>query len=128
MFDARQLARWHLDERLLPANSTVRYGEPGVWDRYKEYILFGAALLTTQFVLITGLLIHRTRRRRAETELRSSFERIRNLSGRLITAQETERAHFPRELHDDICQQMVALQLDLQKPYESTRSGTPSRK
>jgi signal transduction histidine kinase len=45
--------------------------------------------------------------------LRSSLERIRNLGRRLIVAQETERAHLARELHDDISQQMAVLQSDL---------------
>jgi signal transduction histidine kinase len=113
MFDARQLARWRLDARRLPADSIVRFREPGIWDRYRRYIIGGVALLVAQSLLIAGLLVQRLRRRRAESELRSSLERIRDLGRRLIIAQETERAHFARELHDDISQQMAVLQDDL---------------
>ena len=113
MLDARQLARWRLDERRLPANSIVRFREPGIWDRYRRYIIGGVALLVAQSLLIAGLLVQRVRRRRAESQLRNSLERIRDLGRRLIVAQETERAHLARELHDDISQQMAVLQDDL---------------
>ena len=115
MFDARQLARWGIDESRLPEDSIVRFREPSVWQRYERYIFLGGALLAAQSLLIAALLVQRTRRRRAEAELRGSFERIRNLGGKLLSAQESERAYFARELHDDVSQQMVALQFDLQK-------------
>jgi two-component system sensor histidine kinase UhpB len=52
---------------------------------------------------------------RAEKEaaLRVSYERIRDLAGRLITAQEAERARIARELHDDINQQIAGLSISL---------------
>ena len=46
--------------------------------------------------------------------LRESSERIRHLGGRLLNAQDVERAHLARELHDDIGQQIVLLQIELQ--------------
>ena len=113
IFDARQLARWRLDERRLPPNSTVRFREPTVWDKYSQYIVGGVAVTVGQTLLIVGLLVQRVRRRRAEAELRGSLEQIRDLGRRLIAAQETERAHLARELHDDISQQMAILQNDL---------------
>jgi signal transduction histidine kinase len=114
MFDARELARWHLDERRLPADSVVINREPDFFDRYKSYIVGGGALLVAQTAMIAGLLFQRRRRRRAERELRNSYERISHLGGRLLNAQDVERAHIARELHDDIGQQMVLLQIDLQ--------------
>ena len=47
-----------------------------------------------------------TRRHQAEEELR-------NIGGRLIKAQEEERARLGRELHDDLSQQLAALSLEL---------------
>jgi signal transduction histidine kinase len=113
MFDARQLDRWRLDTRLLPTSSVILFREPSVWDRYRVYIIGAAALVSVQAALIVGLLVHRTRRRRAEADLRASFVRIREIGGRLLRAQETERIRIARELHDDISQQLVLLTMDL---------------
>ena len=113
MFDARQIDRWKLDSRLLPANSVIRFRESSVWDRYRAYIISAVALVAFQMVLIVGLLVQHSRRRRAEAELHTSFERIHEIRGRLLSAQETERTHMARELHDDISQQLALLKLDL---------------
>ena len=114
IFDARQLDRWKLDAGLLPDGSQIRFREPGAWERYRSYIIGGVTLVTVQAALIVGLLVHRARRRRAESELRNSFDRIRELGRRLLTAQETERTRIARELHDDISQQLAVLSIDLQ--------------
>ena len=113
MFDARQLDLWKLDSRLLPPDSLIKFREPSIWNRYRSYIVGGVALLTIQTGLIVALLVNRARRRRAESELRASFERIRDLGRRLLTAQETERTRIARELHDDISQQLTVLHLGL---------------
>jgi signal transduction histidine kinase len=121
MVDWRQLRRWHIDAARIPAGTLVRFREPTMWDRYKIHILAAVTLLVTQAVLITGLLIQRRRRRRAEEQLRGSqqalhgsYERIRDLGAGLLRAQETERARIARELHDDICQRMLLLTLELE--------------
>src|SRR6201995_771879 len=49
------------------------------------------------------------------TERKAVEERLRNLSGRLITAQEEERTRIARELHDDLSQQMALLQCGLEQ-------------
>lgn len=113
MFDARQLDRWRLDSRLLPADSVIMFREPSVWDRYRAYIVGAVALVSVQTTLIVGLLVHRARRRRAEADLRGSLARIREIGGRLLSAQETERVRIARELHDDISQQLVLLTMNL---------------
>src|SRR5262249_30800033 len=97
--DWRQLQRWHISEARVPRGTIVRFREPGVWDRYAAYIVSASALLLAQTALIAGLLVQRARRRRAEEQVRgsraalqASFERIRDLGGRLIAAQEAERS------------------------------------
>ena len=74
VFDARQLQRWGLDERRLPAGSEVRFREPSAWSLYKWYILAAGAVVVTQGLLISGLLASRAQRRRAESIL---AERLR---------------------------------------------------
>jgi signal transduction histidine kinase len=78
------------------------------------------ALILLQVVLIAGLLIQGRRRRMAEqvmrtseSALRSSYARIRDLAGRLITAQETERTRIARDLHDDACQEVARVAVDV---------------
>ena len=51
--------------------------------------------------------------RENETTLRSSYDRIQDLAGRLITAQEAERSRIARDLHDDVNQQLAGLSIAL---------------
>ncbi|HEY2115035.1 MAG TPA: PAS domain S-box protein [Candidatus Angelobacter sp.] len=49
------------------------------------------------------------------TERKRSEEELRNLGGRLIEAQEQERVRIARELHDDICQRLALLEIELER-------------
>jgi signal transduction histidine kinase len=119
--DWRQLRRWRIDEGRVPAGTLIRFRDPSLWDQYRRYILAALTLFAIQTALIGGLLIQRTRRRRAEGKLRESqnaligsHDRNRNLAARLLRAQETERSRIARELHDDICQRMLLLTIELE--------------
>ena len=119
--DWRQLRRWRISESRLPAGTLVRFKEPTVWERYKAYVLLTLSVVAAQTMLITGLLVQRTRRRRAEeqvlkgqSKLQASYDRIRTLGTRLLNAQESERARIARELHDDVSQQVALLATDLE--------------
>jgi signal transduction histidine kinase len=125
--DWRQMRRWGLSESRLPAGTLVQFREPSIWDRYRIYIVGALAILLAQTALIVGLLVQRSRRRHAEEqlrgrefELRTSYERIRQLAGRLLSAQETERSRIARELHDDIVQKLAVLAMHL-RGTESSR-------
>ena len=54
-----------------------------------------------------------TERRQAERERDDLTRQLRDLAGRLIAAQEVERARIARDLHDDISQQLAALSIAL---------------
>jgi len=119
--DWRQLRRWGISEARIPAGTRVLFREMGIWAHYRSYLLGAAALLLTQSLLIAGLLVQAARRRRAEehlrqsqTALRASYDRIRDLGSRLLSAQEAERSRIARELHDDVSQQTAILAIDLQ--------------
>jgi signal transduction histidine kinase len=77
-------------------------------------ILIGIGLLCAgQALLIAWLLIHRARWKRAEEALKKSHGDIRDLSHRLVTAQEEERRRLARELHDDVTQRLARLAIDV---------------
>ena len=119
IFDWRQVQRWGIDPSLLPVASVIMFREPSAWDRYGGYIISAVALLTVQSLLDRRAPVHRARRRRAESELRASLARIRELGRRLLTAQETERKRIARELHDDISQRLAVLNIDLHQLAET---------
>jgi PAS domain S-box-containing protein len=47
------------------------------------------------------------------TDLKAARATLSNLNRRLMEAQEQERSRLARELHDDVCQQMTMLALDV---------------
>jgi PAS domain S-box-containing protein len=51
--------------------------------------------------------------RQNESRLRGAYQRIRSLAHRLMLAQEAERTEIARDLHDDVGQQLAALEIGL---------------
>ena len=130
-FDWRQVQRWGIDPALFPPGSDIQFRTPTAWESYRVHILGAVTLLLTQTALITALLIQRRHRRRAERELRQSeaalrksYERNRDLGARLLEAKETEHARIARELHDDICQRMLLLTIELESMRRTTPDGS----
>jgi signal transduction histidine kinase len=121
--DARQLERWRLDSRRLPAGSVVRFREPSVWEQYRWYVVAAVSALLVQTGLIGGLLVLYVQRRRAQARLAESVTEIQTLAGRLITAQEEERRRIARELHDGVNQKLSALSIALTTLGRSVPSG-----
>jgi PAS domain S-box-containing protein len=78
MFDWRALKRWGFKEADLPPGSIVLNREPTVWETYKGYISGGIALIIVEMLLIFGLSWQRSRRRKAETELGVTYDRLRH--------------------------------------------------
>ena len=95
LFDARQLQRWGLDERRLPAGSAVEFRTPSLWSAYGGYIVAGVTLFLLQSALVVALLINRAQRRRAELAGRNS-ERRRVRAEDEARRQRDELAHAQR--------------------------------
>jgi signal transduction histidine kinase len=106
-FDWRQLQRWGIDPSRLPAGADIRFRQPTAWESYRWYMIGTLLVVGAQLALIAGLQTQITKRRGAEATLRTSYERIRRLAGRLINAQESARAGISQDLHDDVCQRLV---------------------
>jgi PAS domain S-box-containing protein len=60
------------------------------------------------------------------TDRKKSEEALLSMSGRLITAQEEERARIARELHDDLSQRMALLEIGLEEFEQETRGLSPT--
>lgn len=68
MFDWRKLRQFGIDERRLPAGSIILFKQPTFWELYKWRVVAAVSLIILQALLIIGLLLNRTRRRKAEAE------------------------------------------------------------
>jgi signal transduction histidine kinase len=65
---------------------------------------------------------------RTHEELRHSSERIRDLSRRLLSAQDEERSRIARELDDDLGQRISRLSMDLQLLGDGKQLGHADRR
>ena len=59
----------------------------------------------------------------SETALRTSQTQLQALAAGLVTAQEEERAHVARELHDDISQKLAALNLEAETALQKEEAA-----
>lgn len=77
--DARQLQRWQLSERNLPADTVVSFRQPTVWEEHRGLVLASAFVILLQAIMITALLVQMFARRRAEASLKDSEQRWRSV-------------------------------------------------
>jgi signal transduction histidine kinase/ABC-type uncharacterized transport system substrate-binding protein len=125
LYDWRQLQRWKLDERQLPAGSVVRFRTPSAWGLYKWYAAAGVLLLLVQSAFIAGLLASRAQRRRAQHTLaeRLQFET-------LLSEVSAEFLALPTSAVDHTIERMlqrVAEALDFDRAVVTARTeGVPT--
>lgn len=74
--DWRQVRRWGIDERNVPAEAAVRFREPTAWERYRSAIEIGIAIVALQAVLIAALLFEVRARRRTTMALAESQKQM----------------------------------------------------
>jgi len=92
-FDARQLARWGLDERRLPEDSQILFYAPTLWQQYRWHIAGTLGLIALQAGLIGVLLVQRRRLREAQVRLaeRLRFEALVSQVGAVLTTMPAAR-------------------------------------
>jgi signal transduction histidine kinase len=127
VFDARQLSRWGISEARVPAGSSVRYREPSLWRDYRGTVIATIGVGATQMLLIVGVLVQRHHHASAQAALATSYGQLRHLTGRLITAQEEERARIARNLHDDIGQRVASFSIALSGARRMAGDAEPLR-
>ncbi len=84
-FDARELDKWRISARTLPADSDIRFREPSAWERYWWLILAAAIVIALQCLVIGWLLFEHRRRRDAERELHQHLLEVTKMD-RAMTA------------------------------------------
>jgi len=79
VYDWRELARWKLDDSLLPENSRIEHRAPSFGERYFWPIAGVITLLIVQCAYIAILLVNRGRRIKVEKALRASEEQFKSI-------------------------------------------------
>ena len=115
VFDARQLARWGIDEASLPAGSDVQFRSPSLWNEHRAAVIAAAVTGVALIAVLAVVLLEQRRRAAVLMDLQRSNERVHDLAGRLISSQEEERTRIARELHDDVGQRLASLSIGLSR-------------
>lgn len=89
--DSRELRRFGLSERRLPAGCEVEFRPPGLWEQYRRGIILVLLAITLQAAAIAALLVQRRRRRAAEFTARQQLSDLAH-AARLATAGELTAA------------------------------------
>jgi PAS domain S-box-containing protein len=77
--DARQLLRWGLSEKNLPADTVLSFKQPTLWEEHRNLVVATGFVILLQAIMISALSIQMFARRRAETSLKESEERWRSV-------------------------------------------------
>ena len=70
---------------------------------------------SAQAVLAVAFLTDISKRKADEHEINQQREDLRELTGRMMTAQDNERRRIARDLHDDLSQKLAFLAMDMGK-------------
>jgi PAS domain S-box-containing protein len=62
------------------------------------------------------------------TDQKLAQQALQNVSGQLIEAQEKERARIARELHDDVCQRLALLSMELERAKRDSEGRVSATK
>ena len=76
--DWRQLNRWGISEKDVPADAIVYFREPSLWETYPSELIIAAIVFLLLMALVIGLIVERQRRRHAElAEAKNRSEVVR---------------------------------------------------
>jgi signal transduction histidine kinase len=114
LYDWRELARWKIPESRLPPASIVLHRPATLWEQYSGIITAVFAIILLQMAFIAVLGVQHRRLRAAEKE-------TRDLSTRLLSANEDERRRLARDLHDDFSHRIARLSMDAAQLERSER-------
>jgi len=76
MVDWRELRRWGIPEKQVPAGSVVRFRQQTFWEQYKWRVVGVSSLCLIEAILIVLLLLNRRRRKQAQLEAQRFAELV----------------------------------------------------
>ena len=115
-FDWRELQRWAIDEKNLPAGSTIEFREPTFWEQHRWSVLGTLAIVLFQAAMIAALLIERFRRRSAEDASRRRLIEMAQMNRSLtVSAMSNSITHELNQPLGAILNNVSAAQLLLAK-------------
>jgi C4-dicarboxylate-specific signal transduction histidine kinase len=115
-FDWRELQRWAIDEKNLPAGSTIEFRAPTFWEQHRWSVLGMLAVVLFQAAMISALLIERVRRRRAEDASRRRLIELAQMNRSLtVSAMSNSITHELNQPLGAILNNVSAAQLLLAK-------------
>jgi signal transduction histidine kinase len=85
--DWRQIRRWGIDPKQIPAETLVHFRERTFWEEYRTEAIVAIAVIAFQAALITVLLLEQRRRRAAESAVQKQRTELAHVS-RLAVAGE----------------------------------------
>ncbi len=87
--DWRQIRRWGIDKKAIPAGTVVYFREPTFWNSYRDVAIAVAAIILLQAALIVTLLLERRRRRTAEFAVQKQRAELAHASRLAIAGELT---------------------------------------
>jgi signal transduction histidine kinase len=103
-------------------NRYVRKNGQWIWGRLTVSPLLGAK---QPLLFAIAMMEDVTERKQGKEALRESERKLRILSSKLLSAQESERKLIAQELHDSIGASLAAIKYSLERKLDDMRKGRP---
>jgi signal transduction histidine kinase len=104
--DWRQVQRWGIDKKLIPADAVVHFRDPTLWEAHRTAVMAVISVLLIQTILIVALYIERRRRSAAESTTQMLNTELSHVS-RLAVAGE-----LTASIAHEINQPLSAIQMN----------------
>lgn len=114
---------WRLAMTLIPAMGPILILALWVYMPPRHPAVAAVFLAASFSLFVARLAVTQLRQWQSTAALRSAQDRMRNLSYRLMRAQEDERMRIAGELHDDIGQQMISVLIQLEAVHQTMRDA-----
>jgi signal transduction histidine kinase len=119
--DWRQVQRWGIDEKAIPADAVVHFREPALWQAHRAAVLIALSVFLVQMALIGALYFERRRRAAAESATQRLNTQLAHAS-RLAVAGE-----LTASIAHEINQPLGAVQTSADAADLLLQSGTERR-